>query len=137
MAAGTPLTGNGMTIYSGGTPTEVDHGSEWSIDISAANAMFATNSTGGWKQSVTGVKEWSGSMTLLAHAGGAPAFTIGQEVACQFHGVESSQYYSGTVQITKVSTVFAADSADPIALKYEFNGSGALTVTGTYLDVIP
>lgn len=137
MAAGTPLTGNGMTIYSGGTPTEVDHAATWQLDIDAANAMYATNSTSGWKQSVTGVKSFTGSMTLLAHAGGAPAFTIGQEVACQFMGVESSQYLAGTVQITKASVVFTSDSAEPVGIKYDFNGSGALTCTGTFLDVIP
>ena len=71
MAAGTPFTGKSMTFKTGGTPTEVDHTGKWELTIGGASAKYATNSTGGWRKTTVGVGEWSGTVTVMLHAGGA------------------------------------------------------------------
>ena len=137
MSAGTPLTGNTMSFYTGGTPAVSVHTAQWEITVEAANGMYASNSTSGWKKSVTGVKSWSGSVKKLIHDGESPGLNIGAEYACEFYGVATTDKIVGTVQITKVGPItFDAESGDPVAVDFEFNGSGAFTVTGNALDIL-
>ena len=119
MAAGTPFTGKSMTFKTGGTPTEVDHTGKWELTIGGASAKYATNSTGGWRKTTVGVGEWSGTVTVMLHAGGAQPLARGDEVAAQFHA-DSDDYISGTIIITEVGPItFDADSGDPVAIDYD------------------
>ena len=137
MTAGVPLTGNTMSFYTGGTPAVSVHTAQWEITVEAANGMYASNSTSGWKKSVTGVKSWSGSVKKLIHDGESPGLNIGAAYACEFYGVTTTDKIVGTVQITKVGPItFDAESGDPVAVDFELNGSGLFTVTGNALDIL-
>jgi predicted secreted protein len=136
MPAGTPFTGKSMTFKTGSTPAEVDHTGKWELTIGGASAKYATNSTGGWRKTTVGVGEWSGTVTVMLHAGGAQPLARGDEVAAQFHA-DSDDYISGTIVITEVGPItFDADSGDPVAIDYAFDGQGLPAKSGTAFDII-
>lgn len=136
MPAGKPFTGLNMTLKTGSPATAVDHCGAWEVNIDGLSAEYATNSTGGWSKTVLGRSSWSGKMTILLHDGGGQPFARGDEVAAQFH-IDSDDYISGTIIVTKVSNIKGdADSAEPVAIEYEFAGQGAPSKSGNAFDVI-
>jgi len=136
MAAGTPFTGKSMTFKSGATPAAQDHVGKWELTIGGASGKYATNSTGGWRKTTVGVGEWSGSVTIMLHDGGGMPYARGDEVAAQFHA-DSDDYISGTIIITEVGAItFDADSGDPVAIDYKFDGQGVPSKSGSAFKVV-
>ena len=136
MAAGTPFTARGFNFKIGSPAAEVDHTGEWELTIGGASAKYATNSTGGWRKTTIGVGEWSGSIKIMLHTGGAQPLARGDEVAAQFHA-DSDDYISGTIVITEVGPItFDGDSGEPVAIQYAFDGQGAPSKSGTAFDII-
>lgn len=137
MPAGDVISGSAMSVLYGGTPAAALHVGKWSISKKIETGKYASNSTSGWRKAVAGVKDWSGSMTVYIHDGAALEWSVeGAEVSCQFHADGGgSDYYAGSIRITEVSEEFDADSGDPVASEITFEGSGALTASGTLLDV--
>ena len=131
MAAGTPYTGKSMTFKTGSPAAALDHVGKWELTIGGASGKYATNSTGGWRKTTVGVGEWSGSVTIMLHDGGAQPLVRGDEVAAQFH-IDSDDYISGTIVITEVGAITVdADSGDPVAIDYKFDGQGAPSKSGS------
>ena len=137
MAAGTPFNGKDITFKTGSPAAAEVSVAGWTINVVASEADYATNDTAGWTQTLTGVKTWSGTITILLHGGEAQPFIAGQEVTgCQFH-VDASNYISGTIKITAVNNIgTSVDSADPIAVEYAFKGQGAPASTGTAFAIV-
>lgn len=137
MAAGDVITGSAMTLKIGATPVAANHVGKWSIVKKVSNAKYASNSTAGWKKSVVGTKDWSGSITVFLHDGAALEWSIeGAVVAAQFHvDGGGSDYYSGSIRIVEVSEEYDADTGDPVAVEITYEGDGALTANGTIIDV--
>jgi len=136
MAAGTPFTGKSMTFKSGATPAAQDHVGKWELTIGGASGKFATNSTGGFRKTTIGVGEYSGSVTILLHDGGGMPYARGDEVAAQFHA-DADDYISGTIIITEVGPItLDADSGDPVAIDYKFDGQGAPSKSGNAFKVV-
>jgi len=136
MAAGNVFSGKDMTFKSGATPTVEPHTGKWEITITGNVGKFASNSTGGWRKSVKGPKEWSGTVTVMLHDGEAMPFVVDDEIACQFH-VDATNYISGTILVTEVGAITVdADSGDPIAIDYKFDGQGVPATSGTAMDIV-
>jgi predicted secreted protein len=136
MPAGNVFSGKDMSFKTGSTPAVEVHTGKWELTITGNVGKYASNSTGGWRKSVKGVKEWSGTVTVMLHDGEAMPFVVDDEVAAQFL-VDASNYISGTVLITEVGSITVdADSGDPIAIDYKFDGQGAPASSGTAMDVV-
>lgn len=131
MAAGTPLTGNTMTFKVAGS--EVAHTAKWSVKNSPATGRYASNSTSGGRKSVVGVKDWTGTVTLLIHAGATMALVAGTEYACVFHGTASTDTITGTIMITEIGDItFDSDSGDPVSVDFSFGFQGIPTGAGAF-----
>jgi len=137
MAAGTPFSGKDVTFKTGSPAAAEVSVAGWTANIVAKESDYATNDTSGWTKTITGVRTWSGTITILLHDGEAQPFIAGQEVTgCQFH-VDASNYISGTIKITAVNNIgTSVDSADPIAVEYAFKGQGAPASTGTAFLIV-
>lgn len=136
MAAGNVFSGKDMTFKTGATPAVEVHTGRWEITITGNGGKYASNSTSGWRKSVKGTKEWSGTVRVMLHDGESMPFVVDDEVAAQFH-VDSDDYISGTILILEVGPITVdADSGDPIAIDYKFNGQGAPATSGTAFDVV-
>lgn len=133
MSAGTPLTGLAMTFKVAGTA--VDHTAKWSLKNSPATGRYASNSTSGGRKSTVGVKDWTGTVTLLIHAGATMALVAGTEYAVVFHGTATTDTITATIMITEIGDiVFDADSGEPVKVDFSFGvqgipvGAGAFTL---------
>jgi hypothetical protein len=136
MTAGVPFNGKSVTFKTGSPAVEVDHTANWKINIGGASAKYASNSTGGWRKTSVGVGEWSGTVEVFLHAGGAQPFVRGDEVAAQFH-IDSDDYISGTIVITNVDEIMGdTDSAEPVGIVYAFDGQGVPSKSGTAFKVV-
>ena len=136
MAAGNVFSGKDMTFKTGATPAVEVHTGRWEVTITGNGGKYASNSTSGWRKTVKGTKEWSGTVRVMLHDGESMPFVVDDEVPAQFH-VDSSNYISGTILITEVGPITVdADSGDPIAIDYKFSGQGAPATTGTAFDVV-
>ncbi len=136
MAAGNVFSGKDMTFKSGATPSVEVHTGKWELTITGSPGKFASNSTGGWRKSVKGPKEWSGTVTCMLHDGEAQPFVVDDEIAVQFH-VNETNYISGTILITEVGPItLDADSGDPVAIDYKFDGQGVPASSGTAMDIV-
>jgi predicted secreted protein len=136
MAAGTVFTGRNMTFKSGSPATAQDHVGKWSVKIGGASGKYASNSTGGWRKTVIGAGEWSGTVTIFLHDGGAMPYARGDEIAAQFH-IDSDDYISGTIIITEIPEILAdADSGEPVKVDYNFDGQGVPSKSGTAFKVV-
>lgn len=131
MAAGTPLTGNTMTLKKSGTA--VDHTAKWMVKGSSAKGRYATNSTSGGRKTTVGVKDWTGSATLLIHDGGSMPFVMGTEYSVVLHGTASTDTITGTIIVTEVGDIeFDADSGEPVKCDFTFDFQGIPTGTGAF-----
>lgn len=136
MAAGNVFSGKDMTFKTGSPAAAEVHTGRWEITITGNGGKYASNSTSGWRKSVKGTKEWSGTVRVMLHDGESMPFVVDDEVAAQFH-VDSDDYISGTILIQEVGPITVdADSGDPIAIDYKFNGQGAPATSGTAFDVV-
>ena len=131
MAAGTPLTGNTMTLKKSGTA--VDHTAKWMVKGAAAKGRYATNSTSGGRKTTVGVKDWNGSATLLIHDGASMPFVMGTEYSVVLHGTASTDTITGTIMVTEVGDIeFDADSGEPVKCDFTFDFQGIPTGTGAF-----
>lgn len=137
MAAGATLSGVAMTFKQGGGPTVVDHTMKWSIQPKADNEKYATNSTSGWKEVSVGAKEWTCSVRVLLHAGGAQPFGLGDNIAIQGHvDGGAADYYSGTATVVDLGDLEVdPNSAAPLGQDITLEGDSVLVANGTLLNV--
>lgn len=136
MAAGTVYSGKDMTFKTGSPVAEEVHTGRWEITLTSDGGKYASNSTSGWRKTVKGVREWSGTVRIMLHDGEAMPFVLNDEVAAQFH-IDSDDYISGTILITEAGPIQAdADSGDPVYVDYKFDGQGAPSQSGTAFKVV-
>jgi len=134
MPAGDPISGKDGTIKLGETPVAIFQISNWKVNPKANISKRATNSSAGWKRSIAGSKEWSGSWEQLIDDSNEPPVKEGDSIDAQFH-IDGSdgQYYSGTVVVESVDTEVDIDDGTEIGYTINFEGDGALTRTGSML----
>ena len=76
MAAGNVFSGKDMTFKTGSPAAAEVHTGRWEITITGNGGKYASNSTSGWRKSVKGVKEWSGTVRVMLHDGESMPFVV-------------------------------------------------------------
>lgn len=126
-----PVSGEGGNVKIGAVPSVVGEVNQWKLDIDAA-ALETTNfSSGGWKEFIAGLKDWTGSFDANWDVAND---TNGQAViqSNMFAGtsmtveldVDGTHKYTGSILVTKSS--IDAQVKGIITISYTFQGTGAL-----------
>lgn len=132
MASGDPISGKDGTLKV--SETEAKQVTNWKITKKATSSKFASNTSGGWKRTVLGSKEWSGSFELKLSAGSPIPIKVGQAYPMTFHVDKvPTDYYVGTAAITQVDVEVDINDGKEITIPVTFEGDGALTFSGTLL----
>ena len=135
MAAGDPISGKAGTIKVGDTPADIHQIKNWKINTKAGVSKFATNSSGGWKRSIAGSKEWTMTWDAAVDDSNAIPVKEGDSIVIQGHiDGSSGQYYSGTVVIASIDgpDVDINDGKE-VGYSVTAEGDGLLTRTGSML----
>lgn len=107
----------------------------WSID-GGADMLDVTNfGSGGWKENIAGLREWSASVEGnwdMTDTNGQKAlqdaWLNGSSVAVKFY-VDGTKNYSGSAYISGLSPEVAVDDAATVSI--DLQGTGALSYTAT------
>lgn len=137
MANGDPISGKSGTLKI--NTTEAKNITNWKIAKKAASSRFATNTSNGWKRTVAGTSDWTGSFEQKVTAGTPIPIKVGQAYPMTFHIDKTpTDYYSGTGVVTQIDGP-EADMNDGKELGYSVTveGDGELLFFGTLLaDVV-
>lgn len=109
----------------------------WSLDISGETVDTTTFASAGWKESLSTLKSWSGSITVLfdggadaGEAGLIAGLTAGSVVALEFvtaaTGAGTAEKFSGNANVT--SMPISNDVNGIIEVSFSFEGTGELTL---------
>lgn len=111
----------------------------WSVDINGETVDVTDFASGGWKKSVSTLKSWSGSITVIFDGGedaGVAALiaglTAGSSVALVLTtgatGTGSAETFTGDANITSMPVT--QDVNGIVEVSFAFEGTGALTLAG-------
>lgn len=110
----------------------------WSLDMSASETDSTTFADAGWSSTCTGLKSWSGSITVMWDAGAdagedalIQAFVANTEVALTLlteaaTGTGTTESFTGNAVITSMPITNDVNSC--IEVTFGFAGRGALTL---------
>ena len=107
----------------------------WSLDISQETVDITDFGSAGWKESVSTLNSWSGSITAIFDASGTAegalqtSLTAGSVVALALQmgdGTGSYDVYTGNANITSQSV--SNDVNGIVEVTFNFEGTGALTI---------
>ncbi len=115
-----------------GTPAEIADITKWTYDEEVARSKYASSSTGGWKRTVAGQKEWSGTLEGVCQSGQKAPFASGDYVDAKLQGPTTGDAITGTICIGTVK--FETDIEEGKELRYtcDYDGDGAPTKTGIF-----
>lgn len=131
MAAGNPISGAEGTVMTGEAPVALVHITNWKVKTKANTDRFADNSSGGYKRSVAGSKEWDGSFDGKVNDGESVPLSEGDNTDAAFHiDGDGGGYYSGTITVTGVDVETDIDSGKVVSYTVSFEGDGELTKSG-------
>lgn len=123
---------NGSITVGGGA---MGNAKAWSLDISQETADTTDFGSAGWKESVTTLNSWSGSVTAIFDASGTAegalqtGLTGGTTVDLDLQlgdGTGTLDKYSGSANITSQS--ITNDVNGIVEVSFNFEGTGALTI---------
>ncbi len=132
-----PIIGFAGSCTAGGTAVGI--AKAWSLDINGETVDTTDFSSNGWKESVSTLKSWSGSITVNFDGGadtGVAAIiaglTGGSSVALVLltgaTGSGSAETFTGSANIT--SMPMTQDVNGIVEVSFSFEGTGALTLAG-------
>ena len=109
----------------------------WSVDINSETVDTTNFTSNGWKESISTLKSWSGSITVNFDGGAdtgeaalIAGLTSGDEVALVLStsatGSGTAEKFSGDANITSIP--ITNDVNGIIEVSFSFEGTGALTV---------
>ena len=108
----------------------------WSLSLQADTVDTTTFASSGWKENVTTLKGWSGSITVVFDGGadtGEAALiasltggsTVALELITSATGAGTSEKFSGDAYVTSMPVT--NDVNGVIEVSFDFVGTGALT----------
>lgn len=97
----------------------------WTLTHTSHNSAWASSSTGGYKQRVAGVKDWSGGFTAKYDATIVP--TVGQAAALVLD-LDGSDSATGNAIIDSVQLVVDINTGEAVGYSLTFSGNGPLTM---------
>lgn len=103
---------------------------KFSIKRSGEAKKYSSSDTAGWKKTLKGTQEWSGSADFYIEQGTLPALEIGKLYAFSGTLKTGGTPVTGVVRITGVDIDTDIEAGDPISGNLSFEGHGPL-VQGT------
>lgn len=102
----------------------------WSLNGNAEALDTTTTCDSGWETNILGAKSWDGSCksfwdTASVPTGATAGLTIGARATFVFAVGSSGKSFTGTAQITKITTENPVKGV--VSFSLDFKGSGALT----------
>lgn len=123
------MAGNSGSVYIGAN--KVAEIGTWKLDVDSDLIDVTSFDSGGWKESIQGLKSWSGSLEgnwNMSDTNGQKALQDallgGTTVSLELR-VNGTNKYSGTAFIGKMSVEAPVDGKSTVS--FDFTGSGALT----------
>lgn len=116
----------------GGTAGTVSNGSAvgqvktWSVTHSSNNSAWGSSSTSGYKNRVTGTKDWSGTVTVARDTAAAIAFVVGNTYSMTL-SENGSTSYTGNAIVDSIAETVDVDNGTQVDVVISFSGNGALT----------
>lgn len=126
------ISGKGGSLKYGDAPTAVTEIKQWSLDLGADTPETTNFDSGGKKEFIAGVTEWSGKAEGNYKPGDASqkaiisAWQNGTVVKLTL-GADAATAFSGDALI-KTINLEAQASGDAVKFSFDFQGTGALTV---------
>jgi len=128
------IVGYGGGVYIGDTTSKkVAEIANWSLDMSADDIDITSFDSGGWRERIQGIKEWSGSFEgnfkpddTNGQAALINAWLNGQKVKLELQ-VNASVKFSGDALVTPSIETPVDDKA---SFSCDFSGTGPLTTSG-------
>ena len=129
------IKGHEGSVTVAGNASAMGNAKARSLDISQETTDTTDFGSSGWKESVTTLKSWSGSITAIFDASGADeadlqtALTGGSAINLDLQlgdGTGSYDKYSGSANITGQSVT--NDVNGIVEATFTFEGTGALTI---------
>lgn len=117
--------------------TQVSEIKKWTFNPKANVAKYASNKTAGYKKSVAGVKEGSGSLECVWDPAIPPntVINVGTSVTLKLY-TTATQFYQVPAVIADFSIVVDLDTGDPVGYTANFEADGQWTdpVAGLIFD---
>jgi len=129
------IKGHEGSVTVAGNASAMGNAKAWSLDISQETTDTTDFGSSGWKESVTTLKSWSGSITAIFDASGADEADLqanllgGSAITFDLQlgaGTGTLDKYSGTGNVTSQSVT--NDVNGIVEATFTFEGTGALTV---------
>lgn len=123
------LSGTNGTLAIGGAT--VLHVRRWRIQKQAANKAYTANDTGGAKKRVSGVRDCTGSLEILATDSQNIPVAEGDLVALALHVDRSgANYYQLEAVVDAIRTEADISQGNPVVYVIEFSANGPVTEHG-------
>ena len=129
------IIGHTGSVTVAGNVGSMDSAKAWSIDVAKETVDITSFGSGGWKESVSTLKSWTGSLTAIFDASGADevdlidSLTGASSMAASFQlgtGTGTYDVFSGNVNVTGMSIV--NDVNGIVEATFNFEGTGALAI---------
>ena len=129
------IEGNKGSVTVAGNVGAMDQAKAWSIDITKDTVDITSFGSGGWKESASTLKSWTGSLTAIFDESGADEVDLiaaltgssTMEISLQIgDGTGTHDVFSGNVNINGMS--ITNDVNGIVEATFNFEGTGALTI---------
>lgn len=97
----------------------------WTVNPSAELHAIGTSGTAGWKNRITGTRDWTASVVAAA-LGAGPTIAVGAAGTLVLYE-NGTLNWSGPAKLESVESEADRDSGAPILYTYNFGGNGAPT----------
>lgn len=109
--------------------TSVAEVTKWSADHKVESDRFGSNTSQGWKKTVTGQEEITGSIEGKLQSGDAEPFSVGSTVTLTLITGGGLQL-AGNAVITNLSYEVDMDTGKAVTFKADFESDGPWTIGG-------
>ena len=129
------IKGHEGSVTVAGNASAMGNAKAWSLDISQETTDTTDFGSNGWKESTTGLRSWTGSITAIFDASGADETDLqanlvgGAAINLDLQlggGTGTLDKYSGDANITGQSVT--NDVNGIVEATFTFEGTGALTI---------
>lgn len=124
-----------------GSNTQIAYATDGSLSITHSPRAITSKDSGGWEESLEGIRAWSGSATFWYVSDHSAAYTMQDffestmvnrstiYAAFKTSNVDDTTY-GGNVYIESIEVSSSAQE-DNVSVTVSFKGTGAITVTNT------
>lgn len=134
MASDKPISGKSGSAYKG-TAKVCDLG-QWTADLKVDLTKYASNCTGGFKRTIQGNHDWSGSIEVWVTPNSKLQFQPGGEYTVRLE-LDDGNSIEGPIVVGNVPVSVSVKDGTPVSVTYNFEGDGAYTLSGVFVSGDP